>query len=141
MYHIFAGRTTAERLCRSERCGFGGGCAETGPKLGLTCGDASGNLGYMARTANRRDSVVREARRRAVTAARRGVSDDAARLAVAVQTLGEVRRTLERVEAARDLVLGERDRAVGLLRADGWSWSRIALEAGVSRQALMKRRD
>ena len=106
-----------------------------GPNLDR-CAWAGCNLGYMAKGRKGADRASSEAARRARAAGRLGAARE---VDEAVQLLRDAEYALDRLAERRTGVLAGRGRAVDSLRAAGWSWSAIAHEAGVSRQALMKR--
>lgn len=81
--------------------------------------------------AKRRDGAAREA-------ARRG----APRVPpVSLERLGMLAADLATLERDRLALLGRRDVLVAQLRAAGYPWTDLAIAAGTTRQALMKRQD
>lgn len=95
----------------------------------------------MAKT---RPNRQRQAEVRAAARARRDGARAAAAAAADVDALERLVRTsrdeLVHLEAQTARALARRDAAVAGLRAAGYSWGRLAILAGTTRQALMKRR-
>ena len=90
-----------------------------------------------------RPNRQRQAEVRAAARARRDASRAAAAAAADVDALERLvtgaRDELAHLEAQTARALARRDAGVAGLRSAGYSWGRLALLAGTTRQALMKR--
>lgn len=96
-------------------------------------------LEHDAAAMRRADDREREAAERHATEAMSELQGKWGTRVHALQRLGEVSRTIERLRREQDTAIRERDELIAKLREAGESWNSLSARTGLSRQGLSRR--